>query len=736
MEAQTGSQPATPTDSPAPSKSRLWSKVRDAVISDIELSTPTEAVAPADDGYVEQAPSWVWQPETLIPVMHPDGKARFHWDIVQCVSLVWVSIFVPLRLGFDWPAVGTWFICDCAIDLYFIFDFCLGFFTAVHLHDDTRVEEDEEDYFQHNGHYVIVDKARIALHYLKGWFGIDLFASLPIEFFMRLEQGSLGCSLRVTNPCSVETHSSGAAVKLVKILRLFRILKLFRLLKLKKLFTRYQDDFVYLMPVISATKLVFAMLWMSHWMGCTYALVFPFEEQEKPMTTLSSKYIGAMYWAMQTITTVGYGDMVGTTDGARVVATAGMAIGGLIFGWLIQYVISVLDPDTFERKQQARIDRMMAYLRANRLPPQLSARVVRHVRQQNSRQTEDRAVLTELPRQLRSDICLHLYESFMLSVPLFSHAANTYTHHAFVSDVCTKVVPLTIPVSEMVYGAGDVAEEGAYLIVTGAVQLLSPAAPSRKHMRRLAAAQDHATSARAKRATAEGGLEKELGPGDVFGESSALGSTRRFDEAVARKTSELLTISGPDLRCALDLAPRLRWTVLQRTVEHAIKCIHDPRLLMVVLRELHLPELLEEDTKGIPARFEDSIRILRHHKVYKVVPNWREALYNIREDWEGRVCSTPQHSAAPTSPRRERQNFFSSTGQTGLDVHEELKLVRRDLSDLTDAVRGLFATRAFDHADFHKMGGALHGVVLAARETAAGQQPAEHRSEEQGSSVK
>ena len=63
---------------------------------------------------------------------------------------------------------------------------------------------------------------------------------------------------------------------------------------------------------------------------------------------------------MQTITTVGYGDMVPTADGGRLVAIAGMAIGGLIFGWLIQYVISVLDPDTFERKQQARIDRMMA----------------------------------------------------------------------------------------------------------------------------------------------------------------------------------------------------------------------------------------------------------------------------------------------------------------------------------------------------------------------------------------
>merc|ERR1719399_146250 len=105
---------------------------------------------------------------------------------------------------------------------------------------------------------------------------------------------------------------------------------------------------------------------------------------------------------MQTITTVGYGDMTSSKTSARLVATAGMAVGGLIFGWLIQYVLTVLDPDTFERKQQARVERVMAYLRANQLPAELSQCVVRHVRQQNSRQTEDRAVMLELPRQLRS----------------------------------------------------------------------------------------------------------------------------------------------------------------------------------------------------------------------------------------------------------------------------------------------------------------------------------------------
>ena len=57
--------------------------------------------------------------------------------------------------------------------------------------------------------------------------------------------------------------------------------------------------------------------------------------------------------------------------------------------------------------------------------------------------------------------------------------------------------------------------------------------------------------------------------------------------------------------------------------------------------------------------------------------------------WEGRVCSTPKNYAAtPATPGKA----FAEPVATEMDVHEELKLVRRDLSDLTDAVRALFAT--------------------------------------------
>ena len=84
----------------------------------------------------------------------------------------------------------------------------------------------------------------------------------------------------------------------------------------------------------------------SHWMGCVYASVYPWDEVEDArkqnpeldsygMQTRQRRYVACVYWAMQTITTVGYGDMQTTKPAARVVAFFSMALGGLIFGWLI-----------------------------------------------------------------------------------------------------------------------------------------------------------------------------------------------------------------------------------------------------------------------------------------------------------------------------------------------------------------------------------------------------------------
>ncbi|KAH8079514.1 voltage-gated potassium channel [Aureococcus anophagefferens] len=644
---------ARPVPPPGDSAARRnWKKVRAMVKrpsgaddddgeedkEDLEVADILELEAQLGKELRSSAPSFIWpdppRDKPLLhklrdgdhfPVLHPDGLFRIKWDALQVVSLCYVSVIVPMRLGFSWPAVGLWFVLDTLVDIYFLIDVAFGFLTAIYSSDD----EDMDNTF--GGAKVIVCKKRIAARYLRGWFTIDILACAPIDFSSRVVAKSLTCSFHVTNPCThrLNAKPSSSAFRLVKILRVFRVLKLFRLFRLKRLITKYQDELIYWMPFISATKLLFALLWASHWMGCCYALVFPFDRD----AGILARYVDCVYWAMQTITTVGYGDMTSTRTSARLVATGGMAVGGLIFGWLIQYVLNVLDPDTFERKQQARVERVMAYLRANSLPNNLSQRVVRHVRQQNSRQTEDRSVLVELPRQLRSDICLHLYEGFISQVPLLQG-----TNHHFIADVCTKVVPLTIPLSELVYGSGDIAEEGAYVVVTGEVALLGPKPARKPRIARGLSYRESVTQRRTVRERAQGSRHiVTLGPGGVFGESSALGCTRRCEEAIARKTCELLTITGPSLRGALDMVPALRWKILKHSVGHAIACTYDHRTIAQILSELHLPELLMEEEDGPAQLAASALRVLRP-RVPRVRPDWHEILLNMREVWEHRVC--------------------------------------------------------------------------------------------------
>ena len=105
-----------------------WGMVR-AMVRTPELLTPESSPKESDVNIEEVAPtkghppSFIWPrvDRTLgfwenfkraqyAPVMHPDGALRIKWDIVQALSLGYVSVVVPMRIGFTWPAVGVWFV--------------------------------------------------------------------------------------------------------------------------------------------------------------------------------------------------------------------------------------------------------------------------------------------------------------------------------------------------------------------------------------------------------------------------------------------------------------------------------------------------------------------------------------------------------------------------------------------------------------------------------------------------
>jgi len=347
---------------------------------------------------------------------------------------------------------------------------------------------------------------------------------------------------------------------------------------------------------------------------------------------------------------VGYGDLTSKNTDARLVATAAMAVGGLIFGWLIQYVLTVVNPDTFEHKQQARLERVVRYLRANGLSKDVSLRVVRHVRNQNSRQREDKSVLTEIPRQLRAEICLELYSDVTRRVPFFAGAGD-----AFVTEICTHLAPLTTPAGDLIYSQSDPAD-ALYVVLTGRVAVLvrpdmDPRDVLTQHGRY---GPEHVTQRR--QGPAKPKLITTLESGAVFGEGGLCDLDRRLETTKAAVTADLLTVDGEDMKRALSLAPNLHWRLVKKHAHLVVKSLGETRPAAQCLLRMNLPNLVRSTDIFNDLTLRDRIRAFTRAKV-TVKEDWRECLIASRTEWERRhfgVGATP--AGAPSGPRPSLSN--------------------------------------------------------------------------------
>ena len=59
-------------------------------------------------------------------------------------------------------------------------------------------------------------------------------------------------------------------------------------------------------------------------------------------TPVSERYLYAVYWAVTTLTTVGYGDITPTNDNERAYALVSMLCSALVFGYVMRSIGSLL----------------------------------------------------------------------------------------------------------------------------------------------------------------------------------------------------------------------------------------------------------------------------------------------------------------------------------------------------------------------------------------------------------
>ena len=112
------------------------------------------------------------------------------------------------------------------------------------------------------------------------------------------------------------------ATQALTVLRLLRVMRIFRIFKLE----RFQAEAIHLLNAMrnSAIKILIFMLFVLVAAVILGTMMFSFESEHNP--TFDSVLTG-IYWAVVTITTVGYGDVVPVTVAGRFLSVIVMLLG-------------------------------------------------------------------------------------------------------------------------------------------------------------------------------------------------------------------------------------------------------------------------------------------------------------------------------------------------------------------------------------------------------------------------
>lgn len=283
------------------------------------------------------------------------GKWKLAWDLFIVALVMYSVVLIPYQIGFDWQQPAGVKMVDYFIDGLFFIDILCTFNTT---YEDPVTEE------------VVTSRTKIAVHYLRFWFWVDICSTIPFD--------------EIVQAMFHSQHQLFAT----RTVRVLRIMKFSRLYKLSN-FEAVIEERLQLSPAKSRLLwLVLQICFIAHIFACFWHFL-SLDKFVRPMApqdwvtangfssaTNGTRYVAALYYVIVTMLTVGYGDILPTNSHEIAFSIVLIISGGVIFGALIGKVTSILERQNPQRRAfKESMDELRAFLDDYALPDTVKVKV-------------------------------------------------------------------------------------------------------------------------------------------------------------------------------------------------------------------------------------------------------------------------------------------------------------------------------------------------------------------------
>ena len=271
----------------------------------------------------------------------------------------------------------------------------------------------------------------------------------------------------------------------LRFLRLFRLLRLLRLLKVGEYIASLEIRFDLNLTFLRIVQMLLALLFLAHILGCFWFYMAALVGIDPEITTWVSvyddgsaidatsevQYLYAVYWALTTLTTVGYGDITPTNNLERAYSLFALLTGALVFGYMLSSIGSLVAAiDRQAALNEEKMDEVKEYMRWRKLPRELVGRLRRYYSYYYSRKTafDESAILGDLTPALRFEVVSCALKDTIGRIPLFAK----YLDPLFQLEVFPLFKPVNAAPKEVIYRKGDLSL-ALFFLVKGQIEVIS-----------------------------------------------------------------------------------------------------------------------------------------------------------------------------------------------------------------------------------------------------------------------